>query len=378
MAARVRLPNLSSLPSKRSNSVKASAVPPAKPPSTLPLPSGRTLRALPFITVLPSVTWPSPPMATAPLRRTARMVVPCGLKLSDHWRPTSCVSPEGGKRRRCGPGGRNQGACRSASWRCRRGRAAPARRANPYSIQADAWRKNGGTGADARGSAGPCAAPSTRCAAGSARCLRRVPFLPTNTRRLVDGRERRALAQPGAQRRRAPCGPRARCASCEPLPSTRTVRSARSRSREVEADELGEPQARRIEQLHDRAVAHGERVFGRDVEQLVELVDVERARQALRRLRRADVHGRIARHDALAQQVVEEPAHRRQAPLHAARAQAAGMRARGEHAHVLAVELLPVGEIAALGVVRERAQVARVVRRGVRRETPLGARDALR
>src|SRR5207342_2793798 len=80
MAARVRLPNLSSLPSKRSNSVKASAVPPANPPSTLPLPSGRTLRALPFITVLPSVTWPSPPMATAPLRRTARMVVPCGLK----------------------------------------------------------------------------------------------------------------------------------------------------------------------------------------------------------------------------------------------------------------------------------------------------------
>src|SRR5262245_48252736 len=83
MAARVRLPNFSSLPSKRSNSVKASAVPPANPPSTLPLPSGRTLRALPFITVLPSVTCPSPPMATAPLRRTARMVVPCGLKLSD-------------------------------------------------------------------------------------------------------------------------------------------------------------------------------------------------------------------------------------------------------------------------------------------------------
>ena len=41
------------------------------------------MRALPFMTVLPRVTWPSPPMATAPLRRTARMVVPCGLKLSD-------------------------------------------------------------------------------------------------------------------------------------------------------------------------------------------------------------------------------------------------------------------------------------------------------
>src|SRR5689334_6023224 len=90
MAARVRLPNFSSLPSKRSNSVKASAVPPANPPSTLPLPRGRTLRALPFITVLPRVTWPSPPMATAPLRRTARMVVPCGLKLSLMTRPDLC------------------------------------------------------------------------------------------------------------------------------------------------------------------------------------------------------------------------------------------------------------------------------------------------
>ena len=46
------------------------------------LPSRRTLRALAFMTVLPSVTCPSPPMETAPLRRTARMVVPCGLKLS--------------------------------------------------------------------------------------------------------------------------------------------------------------------------------------------------------------------------------------------------------------------------------------------------------
>src|SRR6185312_14363891 len=31
------------------------------------------------MTVLPRVTWPSPPMAMAPLRRTARIVVPCGL-----------------------------------------------------------------------------------------------------------------------------------------------------------------------------------------------------------------------------------------------------------------------------------------------------------
>src|SRR5512137_712318 len=81
IAARVRLPNCCSLASKRSNSVKASAVPPANPAITLPSCRRRTLRALPFITVLPSVTWPSPPMATRPLRRTHRIVVPWGSKL---------------------------------------------------------------------------------------------------------------------------------------------------------------------------------------------------------------------------------------------------------------------------------------------------------
>jgi hypothetical protein len=37
--------------------------------------SARTLRALPFTTVSPMVTWPSPPMATRPSLRTARTVV---------------------------------------------------------------------------------------------------------------------------------------------------------------------------------------------------------------------------------------------------------------------------------------------------------------
>src|SRR5512139_309737 len=78
IAARVRLPYCCSLPSNRSYSVKASAVPPAKPAITRPSCRRRTLRALPFMTVLPSVTWPSPPIATRPLRRTQTMVVPWG------------------------------------------------------------------------------------------------------------------------------------------------------------------------------------------------------------------------------------------------------------------------------------------------------------
>ena len=69
--------NRSSFASSRSSSVKASAVAPANPASTCPPPIRRTLRALPFTTVWPSVTWPSPAMATAPSRLTQRIVVPC-------------------------------------------------------------------------------------------------------------------------------------------------------------------------------------------------------------------------------------------------------------------------------------------------------------
>lgn len=40
------------------------------------------VRALALITILPSVTWPSPPMATRLPRRTDRIVVPwyCSMK----------------------------------------------------------------------------------------------------------------------------------------------------------------------------------------------------------------------------------------------------------------------------------------------------------
>ena len=77
IAERTRLPwCLSSLASKRSNSVKASAVAPAKPASTLSWCRRRTLRAVALTTMLPSVTWPSPPSATTPPRRTLTIVVP--------------------------------------------------------------------------------------------------------------------------------------------------------------------------------------------------------------------------------------------------------------------------------------------------------------
>ena len=55
--------------------MNASAVPPAKPAKTLPLYKRRTLRAFPFMTVLPNETCPSPPTTTWPLRRTLTIVV---------------------------------------------------------------------------------------------------------------------------------------------------------------------------------------------------------------------------------------------------------------------------------------------------------------
>ena len=67
----------SSLASSRSNRVKASAVAPAKPPITSPLPRRRTLRALRLDDGWPSETWPSPATTSVPPLRTVRMVVPC-------------------------------------------------------------------------------------------------------------------------------------------------------------------------------------------------------------------------------------------------------------------------------------------------------------
>src|SRR5919198_1754701 len=76
-AERIRLPwCLSSFASKRSKSVKASAVPPAKPARIWSWCRRRTFFAPALTTTLPSVTCPSPPSATLAPRRTERLVVP--------------------------------------------------------------------------------------------------------------------------------------------------------------------------------------------------------------------------------------------------------------------------------------------------------------
>src|SRR5690606_1186043 len=109
-AARCSWPCFSSFDSNSSNSVNASAAAPANPASTWPsLPSRRTLRALPFITVWPSVTWPSPATATLPSRRTDRIVVAwntLGFWLGS-MRPPGVNLPDGAATRRINlPAGR--------------------------------------------------------------------------------------------------------------------------------------------------------------------------------------------------------------------------------------------------------------------------------
>ena len=77
--------------------MKASAVAPANPAITEPLPIRRTLRALPLMTVWPSVTWPSPAMATMEPRRTQRMVVPC--QPTGSWGVVCCMLMKWQRRR---------------------------------------------------------------------------------------------------------------------------------------------------------------------------------------------------------------------------------------------------------------------------------------
>src|SRR4051812_43989473 len=138
------------------------------------------------MTVLPRVTWPSPPIATAPLRRTATMVVPWGSNplLSDigllicagngpvpfRQAPKLSSARGDGFCRRYGRGAGNQDGCKSGSSQYQRGPAAPARRANPHQIQEYAMQTNAGTGGGIRAGSLPAAEPSKPPLSGQLAC----------------------------------------------------------------------------------------------------------------------------------------------------------------------------------------------------------------
>src|SRR5581483_1765575 len=98
-----------SLPSNFSSSVIPSAALPANPASTVPFAIARTLRAPCFITVLSTVTCPSPAMAILPSRRTAQIVVD-RIRIPSSYSgqaapvaPGRCRGPRGGTRRTMPP-----------------------------------------------------------------------------------------------------------------------------------------------------------------------------------------------------------------------------------------------------------------------------------
>src|SRR5882672_2494859 len=141
---------------------------------------------------------------------------------------------------------------------------------------------------------------------------------------------------------------------------------------EPQAGELREPQPRRIEELHDGAVARIELAAAAKIEQARHLVRIERHRQALRRLRRLDFARGIRLELALANEVFKESADRGQAPLDAARPESIAVFLGREDAHVLAVDGAPAGDAFLAAIALERREVARVIGSRVRGHPPLG------
>src|SRR5450432_2224973 len=84
IAERSRLPrNSSSFISNREKSANASAEDPANPAITSPPFNLRIFAAVCFMTVVPSVTWPSETIATFPPWRTQRTVVACHFSIPE-------------------------------------------------------------------------------------------------------------------------------------------------------------------------------------------------------------------------------------------------------------------------------------------------------
>src|SRR5436309_4907248 len=146
-AARFRLPRYSSiLASNFSNKVKASAVAPAKPAKTWSWCKRRSLRALLFMTVVPTVTWPSEPMATRPSRLTQRMVVERIFMAALFHHCSECQAPSqpaGGHGHRRPSVDPSPGVCTFGSWSERHGLASPGSPGGLRPRRGGAWQTNG-------------------------------------------------------------------------------------------------------------------------------------------------------------------------------------------------------------------------------------------
>ena len=66
-----------------------------------------------------------------------------------------------------------------------------------------------------------------------------------------------------------------------PLPSTRTVRSARSTAATLKPDEFGQAQPRGVEQFHDGLVARRQGIVDAKFQQPAHLIGIQSGRQPL-------------------------------------------------------------------------------------------------
>src|SRR5690606_1336838 len=183
-------------------------------------------------------------------------------------------------------------------------------------------------------------------------------------------RQRRALDEPGAQGLER-VAPHRHDALAAALAHDAHARVVEVESREVELRELREPEARRIEELEDRAVAGDDRAVAANVEQLRHAIRIQRARKPLADLRRAHARCRVRAKLLLAHEETAAAPQRGKPARDAAGAESAAKAGGGEGPYVPVVHALPARDAGALAVVDEGVEVAAIVQAGVRREAPL-------
>ena len=143
---------------------------------------------------------------------------------------------------------------------------------------------------------------------------------------------------------------------------------------EIEPGQLGQAQARGIEQLQNRLIAPGEKiVLDRTFQQLQCAIGIKGFRQASFAFRWGQAGGRVVVAQAFAIQVVIEPAHRREQAGEAARGLALRMQPGDQAAQALDIQRGPTADVLLDAPAKDFIEVAAISRQGVRRHLSLTA-----
>src|SRR6266568_4385219 len=239
--------------------------------------------------------------------------------------PAISSSPSDERRRTPWRGAESRDAYRPASWKCSNARAFPERRGGPRRTAAGAWRRSASAYAGARAAGALSAAPTAKAssAPSSGLCACRARPRRARLRRAREARRSRALLgrgfagplEPGALREPG----RDRVAG---LASNRHGARLRALARhgdlglpqqafavgDVQAQQLREPQARRVEQLEHGPVAQLRRPARLALQQPRHKIGRERLGQRLRAFRRAQARARVVGKAAVLDEPMEESA----------------------------------------------------------------------